>query len=327
MVEYHPICGKNLSRLHQFGPKVLQSKFLGCTMHAGVIWKGDILVADIEELEEMDAFEIYAKRLNAKDVFTQKGENLIFPIADGKVTVWRRSGSENNHLNPGSPRPRRRTRQSSMRIRRIFCKYNTSWYRNSRTNDYDKWLRKSVYDDKHILNNGETIVDNYVNDATHVDARKMQTWAHLHAVFSCVAWLVHILFHLAQAVLTCLPYSSHPWTCAAFLECFLFITLYLLPFLFFLLFLMTDGDSVTINNLRDSANGTFVTLDDNLPLTGYEPNAMEFTDNTELSDAVFSDINFQDSLVHIAPSSDHYMDDDTLGKLLEITPITAVRKV
>ena len=26
------------------------------------------------------------------------------------------------------------------------CKYNTSWYRNSRTNDYDKWLRKSVYD-------------------------------------------------------------------------------------------------------------------------------------------------------------------------------------
>ena len=28
-----------------------------------------------------------------------------------------------------------------------------------------------VYDDKHILN-GETIVDNYVNDATHVDAHK-----------------------------------------------------------------------------------------------------------------------------------------------------------
>ena len=30
---------------------------------------------------------------------------------------------------------------------------------------------------------------------------------------------------------------------------------------------MTDGDSMTINNLRDSANGTFVTLDDYLPLT------------------------------------------------------------
>ena len=44
------------------------------------------------------------------------------------------------------------------------------------TNGYviNKWLRKSVYDDKHIFNNGETIVDNYVNDATHVDAHKMQ---------------------------------------------------------------------------------------------------------------------------------------------------------
>ena len=39
----------------------------------------------------------------------------------------------------------------------------------------DKWQRKSVYDDKHTFNNGETIVDNYVNDATHVDMRKMQT--------------------------------------------------------------------------------------------------------------------------------------------------------
>ena len=83
---------------------------------------------------------------------------------------------------------------------------------------------------------------------------------------------------------------------------------------------MTDGDSMTINNLCDSANGTFVTLDDYLSLTGYEPNAMELTNATELNDAVSSDfidfIDFQDSLVHFAPSSDHYMDDDTLGKLL-----------
>ena len=43
---------------------------------------------------------------------------------------------------------------------------------------------------------------------------------------------------------------------------------------------------------------------------------MEFTDTTELNDAVFSDINFQDSLDYTAPSSDHHMDDDALGKLL-----------
>ena len=41
--------------------------------------------------------------------------------------------------------------------------------------NYDKWLRKSVYNDKHTFNIGETIVDNNVNDATHVDLHKMQT--------------------------------------------------------------------------------------------------------------------------------------------------------
>ena len=79
---------------------------------------------------------------------------------------------------------------------------------------------------------------------------------------------------------------------------------------------MTDGDSVTMNTLCNSDNGTFVTLDDHLPNTGYEPNAMELTNATELNDAVSSDINFQDSLDYTAPSSDLYMDDDALGKLL-----------
>ena len=70
MVEYHPISAKDLSRLHQFGPKVLPCIFLGYVLYAGRIWKGDILVADIEELEKMDASEIHAKRLNAKEVLT-----------------------------------------------------------------------------------------------------------------------------------------------------------------------------------------------------------------------------------------------------------------
>ena len=52
MVDYHPISWKDQSRLHQFGAKVLPGIFLG---YALGIWKGDILVADIEELEEMDA--------------------------------------------------------------------------------------------------------------------------------------------------------------------------------------------------------------------------------------------------------------------------------
>ena len=39
------------------------------------IWKGDVLIADLEELETMDASEIYSKRLNAKEViFPKQGE-------------------------------------------------------------------------------------------------------------------------------------------------------------------------------------------------------------------------------------------------------------
>ena len=50
-VEYHPISAKDQSRLHQLGKKVLPGIFLGCALIAGGIWKGDVLVADTEELE------------------------------------------------------------------------------------------------------------------------------------------------------------------------------------------------------------------------------------------------------------------------------------
>ena len=46
----HPISAQDLSRLHQFGPKALPRCLFGYVLYAG-IWKGDILVADIEELE------------------------------------------------------------------------------------------------------------------------------------------------------------------------------------------------------------------------------------------------------------------------------------
>ena len=42
---------------------------------------------------------------------------------------------------------------------------------------------------------------------------------------------------------------------------------------------------------------------------------MEFTGTMELNDAIFSDINFQDSLDYTAPSSDLYMEDDALAEV------------
>ena len=88
MVEYHPISAKDISRLHQLGAKILPGIFLGYVLSAERIWKGDMMVADIEELEEMDASELHARRLNAKKVLTpMKGDNFIFPVVDGTVKI------------------------------------------------------------------------------------------------------------------------------------------------------------------------------------------------------------------------------------------------
>ena len=86
LVEYYPITAKDLSIIHQFGKKVLSGLFLGYALYAVRIWKGDVLVADLEELETMYASERYSKRLNSKEVIFPKEEGeFIFPIADGRI--------------------------------------------------------------------------------------------------------------------------------------------------------------------------------------------------------------------------------------------------
>ena len=78
LVEYHPVTAKNQSRIHQFGKKVLSGLFLGYALYAMRIWKGDVLMTDLEELETMDASEIYSKRLNVKEVKFHKQGEFIF---------------------------------------------------------------------------------------------------------------------------------------------------------------------------------------------------------------------------------------------------------
>ena len=87
LVEYDPKTAKDQSRIHQFGKKVLPGLFLGYAPNAGWIGEGDVLVADIEELETMDASEIYSKRLNAKEVIFPKEGEFIFPAADGRIKL------------------------------------------------------------------------------------------------------------------------------------------------------------------------------------------------------------------------------------------------
>ena len=130
------------SRLHQFGPKVLPGIFLGYALHAARIWKGDILVADIEELEKMDcrdcissaresyqeystvtcctrrgsgkeadivriweiwdASDIHARRLNAREVLMPKNGEFFIFRSNSQV-VWKKSSFPKIHLNSGSP--------------------------------------------------------------------------------------------------------------------------------------------------------------------------------------------------------------------------------
>ena len=71
LVEYHPITAKDQSRIHQFGQKVLPGLFLRYALYAEGIWKGDVLIADLAELETMDASEIYSKKTQ------RKGSNIF----------------------------------------------------------------------------------------------------------------------------------------------------------------------------------------------------------------------------------------------------------
>ena len=93
MVEYFPISAKEKSRLHQFGEKVSPRMFTGYASVAERIWKGDMLVVVIEEVRKLDASEIHARRLNAKERKTSK-QGRTFHIHNrrrhGQI-AWKRS--------------------------------------------------------------------------------------------------------------------------------------------------------------------------------------------------------------------------------------------
>ena len=78
---------QKLRRISQESINLETKSYLDCssdTLCTRGIWKGDVLIADREELETMDASEIYSKRLNAKEVIFPKQGEFIFPIADGR---------------------------------------------------------------------------------------------------------------------------------------------------------------------------------------------------------------------------------------------------
>ena len=97
MIGYHSISSKDMSRLHRFGKKVLPGVFLGYVLYAGWIWKGDIFVSAMEELEKdgrirNPRLETPCKRSDN----SEKWWNFELPDCRWKSkTIWRRTGSEN----------------------------------------------------------------------------------------------------------------------------------------------------------------------------------------------------------------------------------------
>ena len=88
MVEHYPIFSRDQSRFHQFSKKVLPGTFLGDELIVGGIWKGDVVVADLEELEKMDASEIHPRRINAKEILApQRRDEFFFQKADGTAKL------------------------------------------------------------------------------------------------------------------------------------------------------------------------------------------------------------------------------------------------
>ena len=103
-MEYLPNSERDKARIHQFEKKALPRIFLGYYLIAGGIWKGDILFADIEELEKLDASEIYPRRLNAKEVLvTNKDGEFVVHVADGSATL---SGRDYDFQEPNLRRER-----------------------------------------------------------------------------------------------------------------------------------------------------------------------------------------------------------------------------
>ena len=98
LVEHHPIPARDQSIIHHFGETVLPGIFLGYELVAEDDLEGDILIADLEDLEKLDASDIYPRRIDAKEVLiSETGDEFTFPVAEGTAQM---SGRDHDFREP-----------------------------------------------------------------------------------------------------------------------------------------------------------------------------------------------------------------------------------
>ena len=109
--------------LINFAKKVLPGICLAYELITVRIWKGDILMADLEDLEKLDASVNYPRRINAKEVLiTQKRDEFIFPVADGTAKL---SGRDYDFREPTEAGTDRKERRSQWRTSRRTGRVST----------------------------------------------------------------------------------------------------------------------------------------------------------------------------------------------------------
>ena len=88
MVEYQPISTRDSSRFHQFGKKILPGIFLGYELIAGESLERRYSDCGLGRFGNVGCVSIFPRRINAKEVLiTQKGDEFIFPEADGTAKL------------------------------------------------------------------------------------------------------------------------------------------------------------------------------------------------------------------------------------------------
>ena len=127
MVEHHRISAKDQSRLQQCGKKALAGIFLGYVLIAGRFWKGDILVADIEELGKFGRVRNSCSKAQHKRSFNAtKGWQFYLPNRrwNSKI-VWKRSRCRGNHCKAGTTcKERRSQRRTSKKFGEVSTDRN-----------------------------------------------------------------------------------------------------------------------------------------------------------------------------------------------------------
>ena len=126
--------------------EVLPGIFLGYALIAGRIWKEDILIADLEELEKLDASEIHPRTLNAKEVLISKERRIHFvsSIWYSKI-VRKRLRIPSTHSKAGTIcKEGRSQRRASRRIGRVSTDRTYRWrWSSCRLLVDSKWLHLS----------------------------------------------------------------------------------------------------------------------------------------------------------------------------------------